>query len=77
MDHMKAFYKKILACAGIILIILANLFLFYAIFSESPLQIVLLIICGMVVLAMIGFYLNRHKAIDIKKIMGDEDKKEE
>ena len=73
MKCMKTLYKKILAWAGIILIIFTNLFLFSAIFSEGPLQIGLIMVCGIVVLAMFGFHLSRNKAIDVKKIMGGDD----
>jgi hypothetical protein len=73
MKCMKTLYKKILAWAGIILIIFTNLFLFLAIFSEGPLQIALIMVCGIVVLAMFGFHLSRNKAIDVKKIMGGDD----
>jgi|WetSurMetagenome_2_1015567.scaffolds.fasta_scaffold51210_4 hypothetical protein len=70
---MKSLHKKILACAGIILIIFTNFFLFSALFSEGPFQIGLIMVCGIVVLAMFGFHLSRNKAIDIKKIMGVDD----
>jgi hypothetical protein len=70
---MKIIYKKILACAGILLILLTNLFLFSSLFSEGPLQAGLIIVCGIVILAMFGFHLSRNKAIDIKKIMGGDD----
>jgi len=71
---MRTFFKKLLAWAGIISIVLINIFLYAGLFTDGPVQIALAIICGIGILAMVGFHLNRNKAIDIKKIMGGNDK---